>query len=202
MSTNLMAEERFVTQSPLKNGIGTGLKIFLVAVLLYSFLVSIGLMGEAFKGLGKNFAENLIRTTANPFVGLFIGILATSIVQSSSAITSIIVGMVGSEVIVNGSTMPLLTVSNAIPIIMGANIGTTVTSTIVSFGHFTRREEFKRAISGATVHDFFNFICVCIMFPLEMVTRAVFGKGLLEWLAILMSKLFTNIGGIKFTSPL
>ena len=118
-------------------------------------------MGKAFKGFGKGFAETLLNTTSNPFVGLFIGILATSLVQSSSTTTSIIVGIVASGAI---------TIGNAIPIIMGANIGTTVTNTLVSLGHITRREEFKRAVAGATVHDFFNLICVAIMFPLELAT--------------------------------
>ncbi|MFC1699218.1 Na/Pi symporter [Candidatus Omnitrophota bacterium] len=163
------------------------LKFCMVIGFVYLFLVSIGLMGVAFKGFGKEFAENLIRTTSNPFVGLFIGILATSIVQSSSTTTSIVVGMVASGV---------LTVPNAIPIVMGANIGTTVTNTLVSMGHVTRREEFSRAVSGATVHDFFNLVCVAIMFPLELAT------GFLQKLATRMSVLFANVGGIKFTSPI
>jgi len=162
-------------------------RIVFVLLLIYCFLVSIGLMGAAFKGFGKGFAEQLIQTTSNPFVGLFIGILATSLVQSSSTTTSIVVGMVGSGV---------LTVSCAIPIIMGANIGTTVTNTMVSLGHVSRREEFRRAIAGATVHDFFNLICVLIMFPLNLAT------GFLEHLAHLMADLFANVGGIKFTSPI
>jgi len=171
----------------MKNVIKTGLKIVSVAVLLYFFLVSIGLMGSAFKGFGKGFAENLIKTTSNPFVGLFIGILATSVVQSSSTTTSVVVGIVGAGGI---------TVSNAIPIIMGANIGTTVTNTLVSLGHVGRREEFRRAISAATVHDFFNLICVAIMFPLELAT------GFLEKSATLMSTLFQDVGGVKFVSPI
>jgi len=170
----------------MKNIAKTFLKIFSVVILLYLFLVSIGLMGEAFKGFGKGFAENLIRTTSNPFVGLFIGILATSIVQSSSTTTSVVVGIVGAGGI---------TVSNAIPIIMGANIGTTVTNTLVSLGHISRKDEFRRAISAATVHDFFNLICVSIMFPLELAT------GFLEKSATLMSAFFQGIGGVKFTSP-
>jgi sodium-dependent phosphate cotransporter len=143
-------------------------------------------MGVAFKGFGKEFAENLIRATSNPFVGLFIGILATSIMQSSSTTTSIVVGMVASQVI---------TVSNAIPIIMGANIGTTVTNTLVALGHVTRREEFKRAISGATLHDFFKIMCVAIILPLQITT------GFLEKLSTRMAILFANFGGIKFSSP-
>lgn len=164
----------------------TSCKLLLVITCVYLFLVSIGLMGEAFKGFGKEFAENLIKVTSNPFIGLFIGILATSIVQSSSTTTSIVVGMVASGVI---------TISNAIPIIMGANIGTTVTNTLVSLGHVTRKEEFKRAITGATVHDFFNIMCVCIMFPLQITT------GFLEKIATRMAHLFSDVGGIKFTSP-
>ena len=162
-------------------------RIIFVLILVYCFLISIGLMGAAFKGFGKGFAETLISTTSNPFVGLFIGVLATSLVQSSSTTTSIVVGMVGSGV---------LTVSNAIPIVMGANIGTTVTNTIVSLGHVSRREEFRRAIAGATVHDFFNLICVLIMFPLNLAT------GFLEKLAWYMEGLFDGVGGIKFTSPI
>ena len=72
-----------------KNICKTSLKILSVGILLYLFLVSISLMGAAFKGFGKGFAENLIRTTSNPFIGLFIGILATSLVQSSSTTTSV-----------------------------------------------------------------------------------------------------------------
>lgn len=162
-------------------------RLALVVICVYFFLLSIAIMGAAFKGFGKEFAENLINSTANPCVGLLIGILATSLVQSSSTTTSIVVGMVASDV---------LTVSNAIPIIMGANIGTTVTNTIVSFGHITRRDEFKRAIGGATVHDFFNFICVVIMFPLEMMT------GFLERSATFMATTFKGAGGFKFTSPI
>jgi sodium-dependent phosphate cotransporter len=170
----------------MKNTLKAFLRILSVGVLLYLFLVSIGLMGAAFKGFGKGFAENLIRTTSNPFIGLFIGILATSIVQSSSTTTSVVVGIVGA-----GG----LTVANAIPIIMGANIGTTVTNTIVSLGHVSRRDEFRRAISAATVHDFFNLICVTIMFPLELAT------GFLEKFATLMSSWFEGVGGFKFISP-
>ena len=80
-------------------------------------------MSSGIKGLGGDFATNVMSTTSNPFVALFIGILATTLFQSSSTTSSIIVAMVG------GGT---LTLSGAVPMIMGANIGTTVTNTIVS----------------------------------------------------------------------
>ena len=164
----------------------TLLKVAAVIGLLYFFLVSIGLMGAAFKGFGKGFAHALIETTSNPFIGLFIGIFATSIVQSSSTTTSIVVGMVASEV---------LTIPNAIPIIMGANIGTTVTNTLVSLGHVSRRDEFRRAIAAATVHDFFNLICVAVLFPIELAT------GYLEKSATHLEKLFEGAGGITLVNP-
>ena len=171
----------------MKNSMKILIKVLAAVGLLYCFLVSIGLMGAAFKGFGKGFAHALIETTSNPYIGLFIGIFATSIVQSSSTTTSIVVGMVASNV---------LTIPNAIPIVMGANIGTTVTNTLVSLGHVGRRDEFRRAIAAATVHDFFNLICVAILFPIELAT------GYLEKLATFLAGLFQGAGGITFVSPI
>ena len=162
-------------------------RVLLLLVFLYLFFVSIELLGAAFKLFGKGFAETLLQTTSHPLIGLFLGILATSVVQSSSATTSIVVGMVAS------GTLPL---GNAVPIIMGANIGTTVTNTIVSIGHITRPQEFRRAFAGATVHDFFNFLSVLVFLPLELATHY------LEKSAVALQKVFVNVGGLKFVSPL
>ena len=137
------------------------LRILGLIAVLFVFFVSLELMGESVKLLGKGFAENLIRSTTNPFVGLFIGILATSLVQSSSTVTSLTVGLVA-----GGG----LTVAGAIPIVLGANVGTSITNTIVSLGHITRKDEFGRAMGAATVHDFFNLLAVAIFFPLELTT--------------------------------
>jgi sodium-dependent phosphate cotransporter len=165
----------------------TFFRIVLLATVLYAFLVSIGLMGEAFKIFGKGVANQLMSMTANPVVGLFTGILATTLVQSSSTTTSITVGLLAA-----GS----LTVEGAIPIVMGANIGTSVTNTLVSMGHITRPEEFKRALAGATVHDFFNLLAVLILFPLELVF------GYLRHFATLVEHGFEGVGGLNFASPL
>ena len=119
-------------------------------------------MGKTLKLFGEGFSKNLIATTSNPAIGLMIGLLATAFIQSSSTTTSIVVGFVASGV---------LDIRVAVPIIMGANIGTPVTSFLVSFFCISRKEEFERAIAGATVHDFFNILSVCILFPLEMCTH-------------------------------
>ena len=162
-------------------------RLVAAATLLYTFLVSIGLIGKAFKLFGKGFAETLLSSTADPVVGLFIGILATAIVQSSSTTTSIVVGLVG------GGAMD---VGSAVPIIMGANIGTTVTNAIVSVGHIGRPLEFRRAFAAATVHDFFNLIAVAIFFPLEQFF------GFLERGAYFLGDLFVGLGGLTVSSPL
>ena len=170
------------------------LRALAVLALLYFFLSSIRLLGAGFKMFGTAFAEYLIRTTSEPVVGLFVGILVTSVVQSSSCTTSMVVGFVAA------GTLP---VRNAIPIVMGANIGTTVTNTIVSFGCVSRREEFRRAIGGGTVHDFFNLLTVAILLPVELVTRWAFGMGYLErggsWLAGLLAG--RGAEGVEFHNP-
>ncbi|MDB4349699.1 Na/Pi symporter [Omnitrophica bacterium] len=162
-------------------------KAITVILLFYFFLVSISLLSASFKIFGNDFANRLIQTTSNPFVGLFIGILATSLIQSSGTTTSMIVGFVASGA---------LTIENAIPIVMGANIGTTVTNTLVSLGHITRKEEFKRAMACSSVHDLFNVFTVLILFPLEMAT------GYLRRGAEFLAGVFGQCGGIQIMSPL
>src|SRR5690606_17564303 len=123
---------------------------------------------------------------SNPVVGLFIGILATSLVQSSSTVTSMTVSIVA-----GGG----LGIAGAIPIIMGANIGTSVTNTIVSLGSVTRPDEFKRAMAGATVHDFFNLLTVVVLFPLELAFQVVSGS------AAVLADAITGVGGAELLSP-
>ncbi|RJO67450.1 MAG: hypothetical protein C4523_09390 [Myxococcales bacterium] len=155
--------------------------------LLYAFFVAIGLMGTAFKLLGKDAADALINATSNPFMGLMIGILTTAIVQSSSATTSTIVALVSS-----GG----LSIANAVPMVMGANIGTSVTNLLVSMGYIRKGPEFERAFSGATVHDFFNVLTVIILFPIELTT------GYLSRTGMALAHFFTGTSSISFESPL
>jgi len=155
--------------------------------LLYGFFVALDLMGLAFRLFGRGFAETLIEQTANPFVGLFVGILATTLVQSSSTTTSMTVGLVAAGA---------LTIEGAIPIIMGANIGTSVTNTIVSMGHVTRPVEFERAFAGATVHDLFNWLAVLVLLPIEIAT------GYLAKTSQFLERMLEGVGGIQLLNPL
>ena len=169
------------------------LKITAFLAVLYLFLVSIGMIGVAFKGLGSGFAKTLFTTQASPFVGLFIGILATGLFQSSSTTTSLVVGMVAGGIFGDD---PIIAVSAAVPYIMGANIGTSITNTIVSMGHIGDKIEFKRAFSASIVHDFFNILSVAILFPLEILFGIISKSGI--WL----STILVGSAEISFNSPI
>ena len=162
------------------------LAILLVAV--YVFLFGVELFGCTFKCLGKDAASNLFKGLNNPFAGLAVGILATVLVQSSSVTTSTIVAMVSAGE---------LSIGQAVPMVMGANIGTSITNTLVALNHITRSAEFRRAFAGAMIHDLFNILTVAILLPLELLT------GFLQQAAHLLVEPLKWLGvGGKFDSPI
>ncbi|XP_040064169.2 sodium-dependent phosphate transport protein 2B-like [Ixodes scapularis] len=133
-----------------------------LALSILAFLVALDLLGDAFKLVGGRAASHVLSDSSvliNPVVGLMVGVLVTVLMQSSSSSTSITVSMVGSN---------LLTVRHAVPIIMGANVGTSVTNTMVSLMHIKRREEFRRGFAAATIHDVFNWLNVILLLPCEV----------------------------------
>ena len=162
-----------------------------IILALYMFLVGISGMSSAIKHMGAGFAEKVLITTSNPFVALFIGVFATVLFQSSSTTTSLIVGMVSS-----GS----LAIAGAVPMVMGANIGTTVTNTIVSIGHINRRKEFKRAFAASTVHDFFNILSVLILFPIEVLFHPL--QRISEWFALFLFGKIQGVDVLRAKSPI
>lgn len=172
----------------------TSLRLLGVLGALYAFLFGLDLMGMAFKALGGKGAGMLFSITDNPIAGLMVGILSTVLVQSSSTSTSIVVGLVGAG---------QLSVHNAVPIVMGANIGTSVTNTIVSMAHVGERLELERAFSGATVHDMFNMLSVITLLPIEVIVDAIQGQGgPIYWLSMALTNALVGSGNkeISFTS--
>lgn len=160
-----------------------------VVLLLFVFLVGIRSLGDGFKLLGGDLLEGFFSATSNPFIALMVGILATTLVQSSSVTTSMVVGLVAAP----ENPLPL---ANAVPMIMGANIGTTATNTIVSIAHMGRRDEFRRAFAVATCHDFFNLLSVLVLLPLEIAT------GFLSKSAGVLAERLPVVGGGDFDSPI
>ncbi len=143
------------------------LRLTQLLLALFLFLIAIHLMSGSFRLMGTGFANILFaEITENPFIGLFIGLLATAVIQSSSMTITTVVLLVGA-----GD----LSLEGAVPIIMGANIGTSITSTIVSLGHISYLRDYIRAISAAAAHSFFNIITVILLFSLERLTGFLSG---------------------------
>ncbi len=172
----------------------------IVAASVYVLITAVNVIGSGFSIAAGDQAAVLFSFAANPVVGLMIGVVATALTQSSSTTTSVTVGLVAGG-------LPL---SIAVPIILGANIGTTLTNTLVSLGMVRDKEQFRRGFAAATVHDFFNLLAVLIFLPLEI------AFGLLERMATaaagvlsgaeagILASIFGGIGtGVKAaTTPL
>jgi sodium-dependent phosphate cotransporter len=126
--------------------------------LIYLMLVAVSVIGNGFQAMTAGHAESLFQFAENPVTGLIIGILATALIQSSSTVTSIIVAMVAGG----------LPITLAVPMMMGANVGTSITNTIVSMGHIKNADEYRKAFQAATIHDIFNLMAVIIFLPLEI----------------------------------
>lgn len=163
------------------------LRWLFVVALIYFLITAVAIISAGFKSATGGQAEQLFAFATNPFMGLIIGSLATALIQSSSTVTSIIVGLVAGG----------LPVATAIPMVMGANIGTTITNTLVSLGHLRSKTEFRRAFAAATVHDYFNLLSVVIFLPLEIATGFL-QKSASFLAANLLGATSISLGGVNF----
>ncbi|XP_041364226.1 sodium-dependent phosphate transport protein 2B-like [Gigantopelta aegis] len=150
------------------------------------------------KAAGKALSD--VELLTNPIAGVTIGVLATILVQSSSTSTSIVVSMVSADRTFTNSHVifsisgcqafiigrpricylltdwllfvptEVLTVRLSIPIVMGANIGTTITNLLVSLSQASDRTTFRRAFAAANIHDMFNWLTMMVFLPLEVAT--------------------------------
>lgn len=171
-----------------KSGMDLSFRVALVIFLLYIFLIGVSCLSGGMKLMGSDFANTLFNMSSQPFVSLMMGMLATVLFQSSSVTTAIIVGLVSAGT---------LSIGGAIPMIMGANLGTSVTNTIVSLGYVKDNANYKKAFAAATVHDFFNILTVIVLLPIEIMT------GFIEKMATSLSAvLYGSISGVKFSSPI
>jgi sodium-dependent phosphate cotransporter len=153
------------------------LRGLVVVFLLYVFLVGIGFLESGITAMGEGFENGLLESVSHPLAGLFAGILATVLVQSSSITTATIVGLVGT------GTLP---VPLAVPMIMGANIGTTVTNTLAALTTILRSDEFRRGFACATHHDFFNLMAAAIILPIELATG--FLHRIAAWMTVIVGR--------------
>jgi solute carrier family 34 (sodium-dependent phosphate cotransporter) len=132
---------------------------------LYFFLVGLDFLGNGAKVMFGCTAGELFSDDLNPIAGLMIGVLFTVLMDSSSATTSLVISLVGAG---------LISIKQGIYLIMGANIGTTLTNTLVSLSHLGDSDELERAFAGATIHDTFNYLTVMVLLPTEVATGYLF----------------------------
>jgi len=104
-----------------------------IAGLIYLLICAVSIISSGFAGLGADAAHTMFAFAANPWVGLSVGVLGTVLIQSSTTTTAIAVTAVGAGA---------LPIRGAIPIILGANVGTTVTTTLVALTFIGSRTEF------------------------------------------------------------
>ena len=131
-----------------------------VAGLIYLLICAVSIISRGFAGLGSDAAHSMFAFAANPWVGLSVGVLGTVLIQSSTTTTAIAVTAVGSGA---------LPIRGAIPIILGANVGTTVTTTLVALTFIGNRTEFRKALAASSIHDFYNWLALLIFFPIELI---------------------------------
>jgi len=161
----------------------TTMRLMTLITCLYFFICSLSFLSDSFRILGgKNIGALFSNSDLlkNPVVGVMIGVLVTVLVQSSSTSTSIIVGLVSAGA----------PVKTAIPMIMGANIGTSVTNIIVALTQAGDREQFRKAFACANVHDMFNWLSAFIL---------VINESLTGYLENLTGMMVANVGSTNST---
>ena len=119
-----------------ENARGRAVLLFKIAAAVFVtffFLTSVKMLTASFDmadELNPAFIKGIMGRAASPLIGVLVGVFVTSLLQSSSATTSMLVGFVA-------ATSDAMPIEVAVPMVMGANIGSTVTNTIVAMGHVT-----------------------------------------------------------------
>jgi solute carrier family 34 (sodium-dependent phosphate cotransporter) len=152
-----------------KYAIKSILKVVGFFSLLYLFLLALSFMTVGFtlvSGHTISAAPTIKFLFSNPFAAFAFGIIATAIMQNATATSSIVVTLVGTGIIAD--------VKTAIPMIMGATIGTCATNSFVAMTLSNDVHEFKRAFSGATCNDMFNLLTAAVLLPVEIVSGLLY----------------------------
>lgn len=157
-------------------------RIVVLLLLTAIFLLALDLAVESLKHIvGIEYLRQSLNEVYNPFIGLFVGILATALVQSSTLITSLTVALVAAGTV---------SISNAIPLVMGANVGTTITAILVAFSYVRKRKEFRKAVAGSLLHVLANIFPVLVIFPLE------YSLGFLTRTSLFFTNWLTGVGKV------
>ncbi|MBN2336230.1 hypothetical protein JXL21_11775 [Candidatus Bathyarchaeota archaeon] len=157
---------------------------------VYFFIASLEGVKSGFKLIFAEWQGNIlgmITSNTAPITGLALGMLSTALVQSSSAVVAATMVSMSGMV---ASGLPLeAAIQFGVPMILGANIGTTVTNTIVAFGiqRGMTMKEFKDTIPGVIVDDVYEALTITIFFILELST------GLISKTVLRLGNFYTKV---------
>ena len=155
---------------------------------LAMFLYGMNAMGDGLaKVAGGKLERILEKLTSNPLMGVFLGFVVTAVIQSSSATTVMVVGFVNSGI---------MKLSQAISIIMGANIGTTATAWILSLAGLEGSNFFITMLKPTSFSPILAIIGVTLLMFSKKAKKQDIGTILIGF-AILMFGMDTMTGAIK-----
>lgn len=151
------------------------------------FLFGMSLMGDGLKRVAGNKLEPILyRLTNTPIKGILLGAGVTAIIQSSSATTVMVVGFVNSG---------MMKVSQAIGIIMGANIGTSITGWILCLSYVEGSEGIAQLLSTATISAIVAIIGIIFKMFIKKASYRNVGDIMLGF-SILMTGMQTMSGSV------
>jgi sodium-dependent phosphate cotransporter len=171
---------------------------FKAALLLISgillFICSLEGIGEGFKLMFSEWANlflSMVESGVAPYTGLAIGILATTLLESSSAVVA--TTMISMAGMVEAGLPLASAIRFGVPMVLGANVGTTVGNTITLFAirRSTTREEFNATIPGVIIDDIYKILTVLLFFPIELTT------GFLSSIVTSLGSFFFKFLGIE-----
>ncbi|XP_070565584.1 sodium-dependent phosphate transport protein 2A-like [Ptychodera flava] len=140
-------------------------QVVFVIFVLYLFICSLDLLSISLHLIaGKLFETAMVfpqSKSLNPVSALMIGLIVSYVLPSSSTAISVITTMAASDII---------TIRNAIFMLMGRSVGMCLTNALISFYTVCNRREFSRIFGGASLYHVFNILTVLIVFVLEMMT--------------------------------
>lgn len=152
------------------------------------FLFGMSLMGEGLKKVAGNKLEDVLyKLTNTPIKGVILGALVTAIIQSSSATTVMVVGFVNSG---------MMKVAQSIGIIMGANIGTSITGWILCLSYIEGSAGVAQLLSTATISAVIAVIGIIFKMFVKKATYRNLGNIMLGF-AILMVGMQTMSGAVS-----
>ncbi|KAI6180824.1 Progestin and AdipoQ Receptor family [Aphelenchoides besseyi] len=171
-------------------------KLVFLVFFIFGFIFILSLLGVAFRLIGGKGLGSAIRHSSflhNPIAASIIGMVISMVIQNTTTFMSVLVSMVAGR---------LLTVHEALPFMIGTEIGGSVLNVLVSMAQSGNSDQFRRAFATAVMNDVFNLLNYVVLLPTEM------AFGLIEKTSGFLVRPLSHTRTVKvrtleaFTSPL